>query len=322
HLPSIPYTSPPSGPLRTLSIYLPRPPSLSNPSTTLWLLYLHGGAWRDPLQSSSSIQPTIRRLEAAHPETLSALAGIASINYRLSPYPNHATDPSDPDDPQRNVRHPAHVRDVARAVEYLKREYGMRRWMGVGHSCGATMWLQVVAGIGLQDKHHPPPSPSPASTPTPASPQTAAKTEGLEALLLLAGIYSLPLLLANHTAPPAVGKTYRDIVAGAFGPDSASTSTTAPSVYAVASPISGAYSAAAWPSGRLVVLAHSPEDELVEEEQREVMARRLGEEGWEDGEKGQTGRRVLGRELRGGHDEVWEEGVQVAELVAEIVGRL
>jgi kynurenine formamidase len=298
----------------------PPPTSLLTPHS-----YVHGGAWRDPTQSSTCIEPTLKHLlSPAHAATLPHIAGVASLNYTLSPYPSHATQPSSPADASRNATHPQHIRDVARAVRFLQRTYNVRRWIASGHSCGATLLLQLAAGIGLEDDD------DSNTAQQQQQPQHGTSTGGgPEALVLTAGIYNVPLLLANH-APPAcpadIAAIYADIVAGAFGADKAA--------YRAVSPVAGKYGPAAWPNGRLVVLAHSYEDELVERAQRDVMCVALDREGWaivmEEGDdegvlgsSGGSGRRVLEvRDLKGSHDFVWEDGEQVARLLGDAILRL
>ncbi len=60
-------------------------------------------------------------------ESLNVDAG-ASINYRLSP----------------DVRHPAHLNDVLEALAFLRIKFGMKRYILVGHSAGATLALQAI----------------------------------------------------------------------------------------------------------------------------------------------------------------------------------
>lgn len=276
-----------SASLQTLDLWLPRQPAQSSPADTTWVIYVHGGAWRDPTQDSRCVQPTIKCLEQSHVDAVKRIAGIASINYRLSPYPNHVTDPSKPDDAQRNVQHPHHVQDVHQAIEYLEKEYGLTRWIGVGHSCGATLLLQHVAGIGLK---------------------RACSTRP-EALILLEGIYSIPLLLENHqspSCPESISRIYHDFIRGAFGDDS---------TYDSVSPVSGVYTESAWPGARLVMLGHSVEDELVEVAQRDVLVTKLRHQGWTDTDESARTRKVQVRNLKGGHDEIWEAGLQIAELI-------
>ena len=300
HIPSIPYTNPPNR-LQTLDIWLPRPLEESDPSKSLWIIYIHGGAWRDPTQTSLYAEPTLKHLfSSLH----SNIAGIASLNYRLSPYPSHPTDPSSPSDHDRNVAHPTHIRDVAQGIAYLQKEYGVERWIGVGHSCGATLLCHYVSGTGLDQN---------------------GNGGGPEALILTAGIYNIPLFLRNHfppACPENIAKIYNTIITGAFGANT--------SVYHGVSPVAGKYGTESWPNGKLIVLAHSYEDELVERAQRDVMCVALDREGWgivmEDGDEEanvQTGRRVLEvRDIKGTHDFVWEDGEQSAKLIAEVVERL
>jgi kynurenine formamidase len=193
---------------------------------------------------------------------------------------------------------------MASGIAYLQREYNIKRWIGVGHSCGSTMLAQYIARIGLE---------------------STTRDIGPEALVLGAGIYNLPLFLRNHSTPacsPEIERIYNDIVTGAFGADSA--------VYQKLSPVAGKYGEEIWPEGKLVVLAHSYEDELVERAQRDVMCVALDREGWsivmEDGDEEadvQPGRRVLEvRDIKGKHDAGWRDGEQTARLITEVVQRL
>ncbi|KAH7414249.1 Alpha/Beta hydrolase protein [Phaeosphaeria sp. MPI-PUGE-AT-0046c] len=303
HSTSIPYSDPPSR-LQTLDIWLPRPLEESDADKSLWIVYIHGGAWRDPLQTSSCADATVSHLSP----TPTAIAGIASLNYRLSPYPSHPTHPSVPNDADRTVAHPTHVGDIATGIAYLRKQYGVKRWIGVGHSCGATMLCQYVSGIGTDDDDG-----------------RGGGGGGPEALVLSAGIYNLPLFLRNH-APPAcpenIAQIYRDIVQGAFGDDA--------KLWQGVSPVAGKYGEQRWRNGKLIVLAHSYDDELVERQQRDVMCVALDREGWsivmEDGDEEAdvaVGGRVLEvRDIKGTHDFVWKDGEQCARLIEEVVQRL
>ncbi|KAJ4361147.1 hypothetical protein N0V95_002116 [Ascochyta clinopodiicola] len=269
--------------------------------------YIHGGAWRDPTQDARCVEPTLTHLIASHASTIQNIAGVASLNYRLSPYPSHPTSPSSPSDSARNATHPEHVRDVAAALAFLKKEYGVQRWVGAGHSCGATLLLQLVSGIGLRDD------------------DKAGVGAGPEGLVLLCGIYNVPLLLRNHDPPACpdyISKIYYEFIAGAFGADS--------EAYRGVSPIVGKYDTQQWKNGKLMVLAHSYQDELIERQQRDVMCVALDREGWSivmeegDGEAevGENSRVLEVRDLKGGHDWIWEDGAQVAKLLADVIGRL
>ena len=129
----------------------------------------------------------------------------------------------------------------------------MESWIGIGHSCGATLLLQLPL-LSSQDQDQD---------------QISSRLRGL---VLLAGIYSLPTFLSSHTPPscPAdIAKIYVSIVAGAFGSDE--------KVYEAVSP---AHLAAEKLWGRHVVLGYSAADELVEPAQREEMVERYLKEGW------------------------------------------
>ncbi|CAI6252522.1 unnamed protein product [Periconia digitata] len=323
------------GRLQTYTIWRPPPSPTSAPQSStstenppLWILYVHGGAWRDPLQSSANILPTLQHLTSTTSSKPALadptrLAAVVSIDYRLSPYPTHPTAPSTTSDDQRNVRHPSHVRDLASAVAHLKAEHGMQRWIGVGHSCGASMLLHYVSGQGL----------SPTSSSTGFSyPGFSLETRnnGLEGLILLEGIYDIPRLLANHSPPvcPAeIAGIYRTFVRGAFGSEGLRDGEDGGDggddgeAYAAFSPANGSFTRETWADGRLVVVAYSGEDELVEREQGEILLRRLKKEEWV--ENGKDGERVVEvKELRGTHDFMWRDGSQIAALIGEVVGRL
>lgn len=73
-----------------------------------------------------------------------SIAGFASINYRLSPYPNHSEVPSSPRDPSRNIYHPAHLSDVGKALLYLDDQHQISdRYLLIGHSAGATIAFEL-----------------------------------------------------------------------------------------------------------------------------------------------------------------------------------
>lgn len=199
------------------------------------------------------------------------------------------------------------MRDVACALAFLRKHHGVQRWVGAGHSCGATLLLQLVSGIGLRDE------------------DAAMLGDGPEALVLLCGIYNIPLLLRNHDPPACpenISRIYYEFVAGAFGEDR--------DEYRGVSPVAGKYGTQQWKNGKLMVLAHSYEDELIERQQRDVMCVALDREGWsivmeegdEEAEVGEGSRVLEVRDLKGGHDWIWEDGEQVAKLLADVVGRL
>lgn len=120
------------------------------------------------------------------------------------------------------------------------------------------------------------------------------------AVVAMEGIYSLPSLISFHKDSPW-GYVYKDFVTGAFGPDLV--------VWRDVSPALGLM-AKGWDG--VVVLAHSKGDELVEWEQVEEMKESLLEQGFSEGG---NKREVLMLELVGKHDEVWEDGREVARAI-------
>ena len=295
HTPSVPYKSNATR-LQTLDIWLPdSPPPTTSSTKPTWIIYVHGGAWRDPTQDSLCFVPTLQHLTKTYPDLLSSgsIAGIASLNYRLSPYPSHTTDPSTPEDGDRNVQHPEHVRDVYSALEYLVKEYDIKSWVGIGHSCGATLLLSLPL----------------------VSPASSAVQETAKGLVLLAGIYDFPSFLANHSAPAVpenIATVYKIIVESAFGTSSQD--------YEVASPTKLAANHL-WTN--YVVLGYSPEDDLVEPQQREEMLEAYLKAGWVKSEDPKADAKVVRvKDLTMGHYGVWEDGRQIAELIKEVVSKI
>nr|POE71348.1 kynurenine formamidase [Quercus suber] len=284
--------------LNTLDLWIPRPlpTSTSDPSDhQLWLIFIHGGAWRDPCITSASIRHTQEYLLAHQPATVSRLSAIASLNYRLSPNPAHPTHPSDPADPARNAHHPDHITDVLAAVLHLQRTYGFgARYLLVGHSCGAMLAMQLAMKRYWGAQYE-------------ATDALELNVVPPRAVLGVEGLYDLPALVAAHAREPM----YRAFVTGAFGGDEEQ--------WNAVSPAHAAFGNEEWEEGRLVVLAQSHEDELVEWEQTALQERRLKEEGWVQGGKE---RRLEVLELKGTHNQVWEQGAELARAITYTVNEL
>jgi kynurenine formamidase len=271
--------------------------------------FIHGGAWRDPLQDSKELQPALEQLltrKSSEP-ILSRIAGFVSINYGLST--------GDESGSGLDYKHPQHIQDVVLALKWLQAEYsvGSRgedengwNWMAVGHSCGATLALQLCMSYSK-------PWGNPGAGSWEGKPPVAVV--GLE------GIYDLPLLVQTHIDQPV----YAGFVTSAFGPDE--------NIWKEASPISGQYHPAFHRGGmKVVVLGHSTEDELVEWEQVRVLRRSLERQGWdipgiaEAGEPrtaaGGCDKQLVLVQLKGSHDEVWSEGTGVRTAIEVAVRML
>ncbi|KAI7459147.1 hypothetical protein KC357_g9203 [Hortaea werneckii] len=288
----------PHSALNTLDYYIPRRPSTA--AHQLWIIYIHGGAWRDPDIDSTSFLQTQHLL--CQSREIDQIAGFASINYRLSPYPSHPTSPSDPADPARNAHHPDHLTDVLDALRHLQDTFGFgTRYLLVGHSCGATLAFQA-AMMQL-------PSSSPPSLVTPPL-----------ALLAVEGLYDLPALISHHADSPI----YQHLITNAFGPNPSDWAAASPAISLSLSPSPSQQHQHQQPPGpQLIALAHSRQDELVEWQQVDRMHAALKRSGgWDEvGREEAGGGRLKLIELHGGHDEVWREGggAELARAVGEVL---
>lgn len=292
HATSIPYLPKGTGNrLQTLDLCLlsaPTPPFRPpNPDKSYFLIYIHGGAWRDPAQTSTTFegaQAQLLRLRATATPTapIRSLWGFATLNYSLSAYPTHATDPSDPSDPARNAVYPQHLNDVVAAIHYLQRLLSFGdNYILVGHSCGATLALEALDSGRLF-----------------GAPR---------AVVGLAGLYNLPLLV-HHPGP--VHERWRDLygvfMRSAFGDNE--------EVWRLASPAQVRQWGKGWDAPLLAATAYSNGDTLVPPNQEEAMVEGFREGGW----KGE----YMRLHLTGDHD-VWRFGAeQIAEVVRKVVERL
>ncbi|CCU83010.1 hypothetical protein BGHDH14_bgh00180 [Blumeria hordei DH14] len=240
----------------------------------IWLVYIHGGAWRDPEITEDSFLPTIKRL-LIHP-LRRHIKGFASISYRLSPHPTHPQEAATPANKYRNAQHPDHINDVLAGLTLLQNQYQFGHdYLLAGHSCGATLAFQSV----MRDCF-------PSSTPKPSI------------IVGIAGIYNLLGLRDRHD-----DAAYGAFLNGAFGADESILHAAAPTNYP-AFPNS-------WPEAKLVVLAQSRDDELVEAVQlNDITTSSLAQS---------NARIEVNKEIIiGAHDAAWQEG-QIADLIVEKV---
>lgn len=208
-----------------------------DPSTNpRWVIFIHGGGWRDPKQTYKDFNPTLNLFlkDDSNKSTLSRISGFASIEYSLSPSPNHP-DPA----PNRNVKHPKHVEEVCYALGWLSGNYYIGYdYVLVGHSAGATMVFQIAMGMFVNTFKPP------------------------AAVVGLAGIYDIPWFIANVGHPERY-EPYQQMIAGAFGDDE--------EVWRNASPALRGDLLGRWTRWRTekVILSHSTRDGLVEVDQTE-----------------------------------------------------
>jgi kynurenine formamidase len=133
-----------------------------------------------------------------------------------------------------------------RAIGKLQADYGFgKRYLLVGHSCGATLAYQVAMGIwsGLG--------------------RGEGEIDLPLGILGVEGIYDLPVLKKNWKDVPAV----QDFIKAAFAQND----------LVEDSPTNGKF-ARSWPNGRLAMVAYSKEDQLIEAEQADLMVKCLKKE--------------------------------------------
>ncbi|KJR84810.1 uncharacterized protein SPSK_09550 [Sporothrix schenckii 1099-18] len=276
-------------------------------SDRYWFIYVHGGAWRDPRCLTDTAVPAINRLLAEDSPYMSRrrIAGFASIGYRLSPHPEFPQDPkTTPLEKLRAAKHPDHIDDVRTGLAALAREglsaagspadyIAHDRYIVYGHSCGAFLAFQLWMG-NLGDK-------------------TLPCVVGLE------GIYDLRGLVERggnpaHGGGPRTGfaSALEAIAEGAFGRDRGLWDTASPGQYDFST-------LAEATKPRLALVAYSDEDELVDGGEMDTMEKTL-----QQGVAKSNGQlRYVGlRDLHGRHDEVHEDGREVARVLTEAVRQL
>ncbi|DAA75731.1 TPA_exp: hypothetical protein A8136_1453 [Trichophyton benhamiae CBS 112371] len=180
------------------NVYVHIPPSPAPADTGYWVVYIHGGAWRDPDILAPSFKATQDHLLSDR-SVSHKIAGIASIDYRLSAHPNHPQDPTSLDAREyRNAKHPDHIHDVRDGLALLQDMYGFgERYVLAGHSCGGTMAFQVVMNRVL----------------------SAAEVVRPVAVVSVAGVTNLLGLVEEKAHISA----YREFVTGAFGDEAEGT---------------------------------------------------------------------------------------------------
>ena len=282
--------------LQSYEVYQPPAPNPdTRPVSRYWVLYIHGGAYRDPEITSGSFfgadGPLDHILASRNSETSAHIDGYASINYRLSPHPMHPQDPEKTSAYEmRGAGHPDHLEDIRVAVASLQKRFKFEdRYILVGHSVGATMALQVVLGSRI-------PGLGPQSMRSEQSPQPSA-------ILGVCGIYDIPELLKSYSHVPI----YHDFIVGAFGCND--------SLYSQVSPArhrASEYSAA-WKKGRLLMLAESSEDELINAQQLELM-----QEVFRDADS-RVATEIRTLQIHGEHDDIWRKGKEMARAVREVI---
>lgn len=283
--------------LQTLDAWVPpilgdedTAPSVPIPSGTgIWIVYIHGGAWRDPLVDSSSFQNTaVNILKYMSNYAISNIAGFISLNYRLSPHPNHPTHPAppidgSPIDETRTAKHPQHIHDILTALSFLQDSGVAKEYILAGHSCGATLAFQAA----MDSKRW-----------------GYAGSFFRKPIMLvgLDGLYDVPAFIADPPASHvALVPVYEDFTIGAFG----SVDESKPVWPVIVDDWAGE-----WPEGQKfgAVLVQSHDDKLVPYSQLELMQKKL---------RGQMP--VVEMEGLYDHNELWSKGTILAEILMKAV---
>ncbi|KAK2742561.1 hypothetical protein FQN57_005187 [Myotisia sp. PD_48] len=279
--------------LQTISVCIPRPLPQDQRPPGYWIVYIHGGAWRDPKVLASSFQPAEEQLLNPASEIYSQIAGTASIDYRLSAHPKFPQDPDTTSPTEyRNAKHPDHLHDVVRAIALLQQKYHFGgRYLLVGHSCGATLAFQTVMPRLFE-----------SGTVKPDFPQPVA-------IVGVAGIYHLPLLIDTYADPTP----YEEFIHGAFGADAAVLRCVSPAFEPADRSLS-----VGWTTGSLGSVVSSCNDELVDDSQRLEMGFTLDRWCEDEGL-----RRVCnGSDLKESHDDIWSKGTELAAVIYKSIKHL
>ena len=299
---------------QSYELYLPNHTVDQNPQ--FWILYIHGGYFRDDSVTAASFQPALAQLiktpkyglSLSHLAKLgddqedisSYVAGYASINYRLSPRPQKSPQgPKTPAYELRNAEWPDHVHDVLMAIAHLQDKYGFEdRYLLVGHSVGATMALlstlsstkPLTSDISVcSPKIHPP-----------------------LAVLAVSGIYDFGLL---HDSNPDSG--YDELTRNAIR---------RPEDIDLASPARYPLTDynQIWAHGgkkTALIVAHSKDDGLVDWNQVEAIQKVFGHPKGSDLNVGEQsapiGFRVI--EINGAHNDIWGHGTALAKVIRRAI---
>ncbi|KAK0124681.1 hypothetical protein ONS95_009626 [Cadophora gregata] len=262
----------------------------------LWIIYIHGGAWRDPTVTDTSFLPTIRHLYSpSNPSSFlnlitSHITAFASLSYRLSPHPSHPQSPTTPATSLRSATHPDHLLDILTGIFFLQSKYSFgSKYLLIGHSCGATLAYQSLIRDQLLE-----------------SILSSIKFQPPEIVVGVAGIYDMRLLRDNNSHP-----AYQEFLVSAFGEDEKE--------WDRASPADGRYDfLRGWKEGRMAVLVSSSGDELVDEAQIECMGEKLeGLRGSGSGDGVKV--RILKGFLAQTHNGIWEGGEGLADVIIEVL---
>ncbi|RMZ81231.1 hypothetical protein DV737_g2662, partial [Chaetothyriales sp. CBS 132003] len=261
-----------------------------------WVVYIHGGYFRDPTVTSASFHPALSQLvnpsteSTAIRQVQSHVAGYASINYRLAPHDKYPQDESVPAYERREAQWPQMMDDVLNALRHLQERYGFGEdYLLVGHSVGAT--LAMLAALKAHDDEA-------AAIGTIQAPSAVAA---------LCGIYDFEALHRKFTG-------YDYLTRNAI-PDETDWVKASPARYSR----EGYDKLWARGSAKWVLLAQSKNDGLVDFGQAEEMFKVFEEEHKHEHESLILSDLI---EIKGKHDEIWKQGDELARVVAMGIGEM
>ncbi|OAR00085.1 hypothetical protein LLEC1_01083 [Akanthomyces lecanii] len=267
-----------------------RPACVDSLSSKYWVVFIHGGAWRDPRNTFEDFAPCVEYMQSSADPALSSICGFVSIDHRLSPHPEFPQDPAATTrHALRHARHPDHIADVYSALAFVQREYDIEgNYILVGHSSRAPIACQLLIGHAALHGH-----------------VTDTLLHLPAAIVGIYGIYDLGGLNDRY------GDDYAGFLEGAFGTDRKVWQQISPSCFPGDLKAAGK---TARRSGRALytILAGSPDDTLLDSAEVEVMKAKLTKDAVE----------VESMNLVGDHDFVWKEASQVARLVSQCVKTL
>ncbi|RKF55239.1 Kynurenine formamidase [Erysiphe neolycopersici] len=225
--------------LHRLSLFQPPPKRTeTRHKDALWVIYIHGGAWRDPTITDRSFDHTVDVMLSSR--WIHKIKGFASLSYRLSPHPDHKQQLPTSKTSNQEAKHPDHINDILMGLDYLQENFMVgNQYILIGHSCGATLAFQTI----MSQFNH---------------------TSFVKPKIIVgvAGIYNLCGLRDRH---PNSG--YEEFISGAFGNEE--------KVWDLVSPVNMKPLENLWTEGEMAILVSSTLDELVESKQVEEFEKTL-----------------------------------------------
>ncbi|KAJ3488169.1 hypothetical protein NLG97_g6246 [Lecanicillium saksenae] len=218
-----------------------------------WVIFLHGGAWRDPRNTFKDFIPAVEFLHSSSDPNLAFVRGFISIDHRLSPHPEFPQDPeTTPARSFRAAKHAKHLHDVYSGLSMAQKLYSFgNNYIFIGHSSGATIGYQLLMGGSL--------------TPSNELPQIIHLPAAVVAIY---GIYNLVGLNARYDGQ------YSSFLTGAFGPDQDVWKQVSPSRFK--GDLTAAFHGAASSHNSFyTILADSADDKLLDSAEVETMRVKL-----------------------------------------------